>query len=166
MSSVLAEFLKDKARVWRASEAERAQSLADWKQAIETLLTRIREWVTLADTEGVVAIRMSDVERVEERFGRYTVPVLTIDFGPRWVHVIPVARFAIGVVPGPDGGDRSAAGCVALSDHETPDAAYPSYRLYRLADPAGDRWFISAGGPPDREFTREVFERILVGLWK
>lgn len=165
-TGVLTEFLNETGRAWRDAATERSAVLADWRGGVEALLRTIREWVQERDTERLLEFRDSEVEIIEGRLGRYIAPALTVALGPRLVHFVPVARYTVATVPGPDGQPRRADGCVAVNTTQEVSAAGPNCRLYRAADPAGDRWYLAIDLPPYSELTRDVFERMLVGLMR
>ena len=162
---VLSSFLNQTGRAWRDAAAEREATLADWRGAVARLYDQLRAWLGQADPDRLIRVTESTIELLESKLGLYQVPALTISFGASLVHFVPVARYAAGIVPARDGGqNRPAAGCVAVNTTRQVSSSSPDYRLYLASDAGSDRWYVSAGGPPDTEFTREVFERMLVGL--
>lgn len=167
--SVLSKFLSEKGKEWRDSRAERDAELRDWTDAVKRLIERIKGWVRDADSLGVLEVIDRTVEKNEARLGHYTIPAITIRLGAAWVHVVPVARYTLGKIKVDAGhSEEPAAGCVAVVDSASLDTAYANFRFYRL--PRSDRWFLlhSAIGQetpdPDREFTRELFEKIIVDI--
>jgi hypothetical protein len=159
MSTTLSEFLKDQAAIERAQVPERQRRRDEWVQAVERLLVQIEDWLRQADTEKVLQVERTEVERREQALGFYKAPGLVIRLRNRQITVLPHARNVLDYIEGGEIPGRRAQGRVDLSD------GGERYILFRrLAERGESWWLLDEDAYRTRLLDREAFEWALLNL--
>lgn len=154
----LADFLKEQAQQLLAQAPERDRVRQEWVEAVERLIRQIEMWLVQADTDKVLRVERTAIERREHRVGTYVAPALVISLGERRVTITPVARYALGPTDLDLSGGRSR-GLVEISD-----GAY-KYRLFCYDGPDGDRWILlDEDEYVPTAFDRSAFDAVMVKL--
>lgn len=96
--STLQDFLKQRADHLHASSSEKMKIQNEWIQAVNRLLTQIKQWLKDADQPGILNIFEESVDRRESGVGVYEVHSLRIRLEAQEVCVIPIARNVLGPV--------------------------------------------------------------------
>jgi hypothetical protein len=67
-----------------------------WLEAIKSLYSDIRSWLSEPEREGLVKIVDADKAITERLLGTYDAPVLQLFFADQQVVIVPVARYVLG----------------------------------------------------------------------
>lgn len=145
MSSLI-EFLKKQKEVDRNAEVNRERNVLEWLKIINRLFSKVQQWTSEAEQQGLITVTKGDVEIKEDSLGTYRAPVLTLSTGVKTLKIRPVGRTIIG-----------ANGRV---DIESKNGTY--MLLYLTPE---DVWVQSAKGGKDPalfpQLTEELFSEIL-----
>jgi hypothetical protein len=127
------EFLETKAQ--QSHHRERRERREEWITAVRQLVEQLRAWLAESDPAGVLDIVPMEIERAEPGLGIFRIPSLKISLGEAAVEVMPVGRYAVGMVgPQGDAGMR-AEGRVDITD------GIRRYILYRTLQDAQEKWY-------------------------
>ncbi len=122
--SALRSFLKEQAREQRATRAERMEAIAEWKQALDSLIEQLERWLHEADRANVLKVERIPVTIRENRLGIYEVEGLRVWLEYRDFRVRPGRRY-----PGrPDREDEM--GNPVRDGMVSMDGAHRKYALY------------------------------------
>jgi hypothetical protein len=137
MSTIFKQFLQEKAPKYLAqAEAGRAE-IEEWRDAINRLYSKFREWLNQAAPQGVIEIKESDQEINEPGLGRYCVPRLDLRVLGTWIGIIPKARRTVGTAKPPrKGAPERADGRIDITDEVR------RYVLYRFRNGDDSDWVI------------------------
>jgi hypothetical protein len=141
MSTTFKEFLQQQAEKHRA-EAEAGKAVVDeWRNAVEQLLDKIREWLKESDPNGVIETKESEQEIREPGLGYYHVPRLDLRAFGTWIGIIPKARKTVGTAKPPQkNAPERAEGRVDITDELL------RYVLYRFRQDGRNVWMIDGLG--------------------
>lgn len=140
---VLAEYLKTEAEQLRKELQKREEAVQEWSTAVYLLYDQLERWVREAD-EGTSLLSIGRWPRPtfqEPRLGVYELDCLQIALGAssRRAEVRPRARHVVAMIRPPGQDARRADGTV-----EVRNGGLAEYYLFRLKEPAGDRWYIQS----------------------
>ena len=163
MSTLLRDFLKQKASQYEAEAEKNKGVIAEWQVAVDKLFKRLQEWLAAADPEGVIRPELSRIEVTEPNLGRYPISRLNLRAFSKWVGLIPKARKTIKrATPQQQGAPEQATGRVDITDE------IRRYVLYRFTNGADDEWFIDnpAMTGEMQPLTSERFEAALLSYFQ
>lgn len=157
MNTTFADFLRERAERLQEEEAKKRPIITDWRQAIERLLTQVKEWLRTSDPNGILRIKEDDWELEEEGLGKYSVPRLDIRGLRRWIGIVPKARYTVATAHPPQkSAPERAAGRVDITNEVR------RFVLYRFQTADGDVWMIDDQKNPPRVLDQEAFEAALM----
>lgn len=159
MPRTLSEVLHEYAVTHHQQVEERRALRDEWVAAVRQLVNQIKEWLALADKDGVLRIDPEVYELGEESLGWYEAPGLTVYLGPRKVRLKPVGRATTGRRIEGVPGTPQAQGRVDLT------AGGTTFMLFRSPDDAGERWYVvSQDGVQGKPLTRDSFDEAMARL--
>jgi hypothetical protein len=159
--SVLRSFLKERARELEATRAERVETIAEWKAALETLIGLLERWLHEADQQNALSVERIPVTIREKRLGIYDVEGLRVRLKDRNVRVKPISRYS----------DRpplvDEAEATAWDGRVIMDGVNGTYTFYRRKSEGGDEWMIAEGrNDHPRILDESAFEDAIYTLLK
>jgi hypothetical protein len=135
--STLQEFLKERADRIREGHSEKLRLQNEWIQAVDRLIRQIRQWLSDADSQNILEFFENSIQLRETDVGVYLVKRLTIRLEAQEVHVIPIARNAVGPVVSSGSTHRGRSfGRVDITD------GVNKFLLFRTQIQPDDRWVI------------------------
>jgi hypothetical protein len=159
--SILRTFLKEQAQEQRATKAQRMEAIAEWKQALDSLISQVEHWLREADQANVLKVQRIPVTIRERQLGIYQVEELRVRLGPRELCVTPMVRYSIGLTVGDETGTRIRDGKVTMSRGDK------GYGLFRRKGESGDEWVIvDERRYQPGELNRSTFEAAVLDLLK
>jgi hypothetical protein len=149
------EFLKKKAN--DEAGPDRARRREEWLASVKALLTQVRDWLKESDPDGLLDVRTTVYERVEQELGVYAVEGLRIRLGEAMADVVPVGGNVAGPVITREGSAMAVRGRVDVTN------GAEKYVLYRVGD---DRtlWQVVDQDGRSSPLTQQQFEVILQDL--
>jgi hypothetical protein len=147
------EWLQQKADA--SPEEQRRRKLQDWKDAYDTLIHRIRQWL---EEDGAGQIKFSGenvVSKVEEGLGPYRFQTLKIVVGDDSIEVVPIARNVIAHLGDPS---LRAAGRVDITN------GVRNYALYRVVRDGESVWYVVNDSNAEGELSKDKLETIMMDL--
>ncbi len=76
--------------------SNRPAQIAEWKETVDTLMSRIREYLSEYEQDGSLSINTHRVRVVEEDIATYEIAAMDIKAGPVLILIRPIARFVSG----------------------------------------------------------------------
>ena len=134
--SALRSFLKERAQEQRATKAQRMEAIAEWKQALDSLISQLERWLHEADPKNVLKVERIPVTIRERCLGIYEVEGLRVWLKYQDFRVEPNARYPGRPFREDAMGNPVRDGMVSL------DGGHPAYTLYRRKTEGGDEWTI------------------------
>lgn len=134
--SALKSFLKEQARELRATQAQRTETIAEWKRALDSLIGQLEHWLHEADRANVLKVERIPVTIRENRLGIYEVEGLRIWLKYRDFRVEPGARYPFRPSFRNEPVTTVREGMVSM------DGGHQKYTLYRRKREDGDEWTI------------------------
>lgn len=167
---VLKGYLRNKAAELEAMKPEREELVADWKAAINGLLSQLESWIEEANSDRLLDVRRTEHRFLDEKMGVYTAPGLQIALAGQAVEVVPVARRVGGAIH-PAGEPRPLPLTGRIDLKRGGDTMYT---LYRTNADGPDRWFVTHTGtwdarqnrPVTKPLTQDEFEADLTSLFE
>ncbi len=129
--------LNSRGRKRRETKARREEILAEWKEALESLVGQLECWLREADEDHALTIDRIPIVIGERRFGAYEVEGLRVRLGIMEFRVEPIARDSVGTIVGDELGTTLCDGNVKIS------GGYRKYSLYRRKAEQGDEWVMA-----------------------
>ncbi len=153
----LAEFLREQGPKAKIEAAANAETIKEWRTAVEQLFQQIATWLHASDPENILGLQQDYIEVREPSLGRYQMPRLSLDGLKTWISIIPKARNTVGTVRlTPESGLIRATGRVDISDDSS------RYVLFRVPVEGKEIWMIVNMGTEPKPFDQMTFEQILL----
>jgi len=116
-------------------EKHRKERREEWIGAVRRLITQLCDWLQEADSDGILDIFSTEVEKLEQELGSYEVPRLVVRLGDANLQIVPVARNVVGSVEPRGAAALRAEGRVDVTD------GVRKYILYRTLQDGKERWY-------------------------
>ena len=142
--SALKTFLKEQAHAQRATQAERMEAIAEWKQALNSLIEQLERWLHEADPKNVLKVERIPITIRERCLGIYEVDGLRVWLKYRDFRVEPGAATQAGRTARMRWGTRSAMGWSPWTAHIK---STPSIDARRKAPTSGRSLIIGPTNP-------------------
>jgi hypothetical protein len=136
----------------------RRQRRDEWIGAVGRLLDQVRAWLAESDPEHLLDVVPLQIQTIEPGLGVFNIPSLKIGVGDSSIQVVPVGRFALGVVGIRGGPGVRAEGRVDITD------GVRKHILYRILQDGQERWYVQVGDFEARPLDRSRLEDILQDL--
>lgn len=158
------EFLSELAREQGGPDVRARRK--EWVEAVERLISQIRDWLRESDPDGVLEVRRRVFDRAEPGLGRYEVPGLEIGVGEATAEISPAGRNVrftpnmLAVMANRSVNDP----CDGRVDIGSPTHRWQLYRILHTG--GGEQWWAVQRGETSGNarailLSRETFEEVL-----
>ncbi len=152
------EWLKAEEKKKEGDEGKRREKRQEWVEAANRLIGRCHAWLTEADTEGILNLRISTNPKAETGLGRYETNFLVVEHEEAHLHIVPFGRNTTRVLSLVPGVEIQTQGRADISN------GIEKWMLYRVHVDGQERWYATPDRGDPVEFNQNVFMAIMEDL--